>query len=288
MSWKTRPHFIDEIPYRDNIDWLIFIDESGNDELKHIKRNIQNNTIDQIENSAKRMVISACAIRMSVYPDIGSMITKLKCSHWPPKGLYSQNGLSRKVCLHGKEINRHENAFSSAIINTSNFTNDLNDFMSNLQILLLASVVDKVRLCQRYSKPFDPYEISLEFIFERLFKYYLRPDERATIIFEKRGKKEDKNLHRKVMSIINKGTQYSNPSHYLPIQGVYFNPKLCAANNNQTSYYGLEIADLCAYTIYKSFLLGTPNDPYKIIRRYFYGYPDKIQGRGLIYFPSKD
>lgn len=285
MSWKTRPHFIDEVPYRDNIDWLVFIDESGNDELKHIKRNIQSNTINQIENSTKRLVISACAIQMSDYPNIGSMITKLKCSHWPPNGLYSQNGLSRKVCLHGKEINRHENAFSCDIINPANFRNDLNNFMTKLQILLLATVIDKVRLCQIYNNPQDPYEISLEFIFERFFKFCISPNERVMIIFEKRGKKEDKKLHRKVMSIINNGTKFSKPSHYLPIQGVYFNPKLCAADNNQTSYYGLEIADLCAYTIYKNFLAGTPNSPYNIISKYFYGYPDKTQGYGLKYFP---
>lgn len=286
MSWKKRVKSNNSISYHDNIDWIIFIDESGTAELKHIMRSLQNGTIGQVERSVKQFVLSACAIRTSDYPAIGANINNLKFIHWSPNGLYSQDGLSyKRVCLHGKEINRHEKAFSPNIINLDNFRRDLDNFMANLQILLLATVIDKVRLCQIYNNPHDPYEISLEFIFERFFRYCISPNERVMIIFEKRGKKEDKDLHRKVMSIINNGTQYSNPSHYLPIQGVYFNPKLCAADNNQTLYYGLEIADLCAYTIYKNFLAGTPNSHYNIISKYFYGYPDKTQGYGLKYFP---
>ena len=49
-------------------------------------------------------------------------------------------------------------------------------------------------MISKYSNPFNPYDLSMEFILERFVKFYLKSNDRAAIILESRGKNEDREL----------------------------------------------------------------------------------------------
>ncbi len=277
MSWRNRPKFINELDH--DIDYLVFIDESGDTSYKNILKSGVN-----VPQNDQFFIISACIFNMKSYRELGTRITKLKNKHWND-GKYTDSKGTKRVCFRGSEINSRTNAFSENVIDYPEFMKDLYDFMNNLDMTLFSVCINKTKVCEKYSYQQDPYQISLKFLFERLCKYFIKPSEKAIVILEQRGKKEDKKLHSKIMEQINSGTEYTDPSQYKLIDGVYFNPKHCLKDKSQTTFYGLEIADLCCYAIYK-YQLMPQYDAFDIISKYFYGgkYPF-CHGKGFKRFP---
>lgn len=275
MSWKKRVIFLSELDH--DVDYLVFIDESGDSSYKKILKNGPN-----VPKNDQFFIITACVFKMDYYRELGTKITELKRRHWQ-NGMYIDGkGNLKRVCLHGSEINNKLKAFDVNLINYSAFSSDLHNFMSNLETTIFSVCVNKSSMCKTYSNPFDPYELSMKFVFERLCKYFLKPQEKAIIIFEQRDKKKDKMILKKAVDQLNSGTEYTDSTIYSSIDGIYFNPKYLAADK---TFYGLEIADLCCYAIYKK-QFQTDYTAFNIIAKYFYGgeYP-LCFGKGFKKFP---
>ena len=67
------------------------------------------------------------------------------------------------------------------------------------------------------------------------------------------------------------------------ITSIYFNPKRPIENPKKT-YFGLEIADLCAYPFYKYLVYGTKDICFDVLESKIYKYPD-YKGSGIKIFP---
>lgn len=280
MSWKKRPIFCDSIIKP--VDYLIFIDESGSNKLKNVLKYLS--TPELIPLNDRVFSISACVFPYGEYYPLGGRIVSLKEKYWQ-NGCYCYEGQNRRVCFHGTEIHNKKNAFSESLIDYIKFVTDLDLFMSGISMTLFSAVIDKVQLCQKYHTPIDPYKLSLDFILERIVKFFLKPEETCVIIIEKRGKKEDREILRHIVKLIDNGTRFSGKEYFSKIDFVGFNPKWCESTGRQTSYYGLEIADLCEHSVYKNFTTSPNYRSYLTIEKYFHMYP-RHNAKGLKIFPG--
>lgn len=270
LSWRNRPEFKQNWPK--DIDIILFIDETGDSKYEGLDRS--NN---------KYFTIAGCAFKKEDYRKVMVNITELKKRYWED-GMHLYKGKMKRVCFHSYEIRRGKNAFSEKSIERKKFLDDLNIFMKNLPIKIFAYTIVKEKMISKYSTPFNPYNLSMEFILERFVKYYLKNNERAAIILESRGKKEDGELLKYIKNILDNGTRYATKEELKRIKGVYFNEKWCKEENYKKSYFGLEIADLVVHPISMYNIKEEKNLAFKCIENKIYGYP-QYKGKGIKKFP---
>lgn len=125
-----------------------------------------------------------------------------------------------------------------------------NSGVRELDFFVFSVTVDKLAMKQQYCHPYDPYAYALELLLERvrhcLVRFYPESSDSVVIVIESSGKKEDA-LHLKcITEIVDKGTTYQGKRCFSWVKGAFFCPK---RNSCGKSYYGLEIADFCAYPI---------------------------------------
>ena len=73
----------------------------------------------------------------------------------------------------------------------------MNAIVADSEIDVIAAVIDKVRLAQKYANPWSPYEIALHFCMETLLSRMRQLDQGGRlvhVIFESRGRREDAEL----------------------------------------------------------------------------------------------
>jgi hypothetical protein len=138
--------------------------------------------------------------------------------------------------------------------------------MDSCEYKLIAVAIRKDKLVARYVYPADPYDLALLFAMERLLSVLEAADQReVTIIAEKRGKKEDRDLHVAFQRIVTRGSGYINAQRFNAINfTLKFLPK--AAN-----VIGTQLADLAAYPIARRVRvldLEKPNPAYDIVRKH--------------------
>lgn len=277
MGWRNRPKFIDYCP--PNIDYVFFIDENGTGEINYIQKNI-----NKFKQSKEILTITGVAIKAKDLNYIKQQILNLKIKYWPPYGYYSYKNQPKRVCFHSREIRHQEGPFSQKIINYNAFIQDLSNTISNLPIQIFSSSIDKVAHVKKYVTPIHPYNLSLNFIIERFVKYFLHNNQKAIIVIEAQGKKEDNFKLKYLKDFVDNGSDYVTREDLSKIKGIYFNEKWSKKANCLKSYFGLEIADLCSYPIHKYIKYGVKDPAYKCIENKIYGYPSYM-GKGLKIFP---
>lgn len=281
MSWRNRPTYKSKWP--DGIDVIMFVDENGDSSIKNIKKNLKNGK--PIEENNKYFTTTGCVVRKEHFVQAKNDIIKLKENHWE-NGLYNYKGKLKRVCFHSHEIRKGKDAFNSDVIDKSKFIIDISDYMLNLNIDIFSATLDKESHCRKYIDPDNPYDLCMNFILERFVKYYLDDNEKAIIILEARGQKEDSNLLSHIKKLIDNGTRYVSKDYFKKIKGVYFNPKWCKESDGKKSYFGLEIADLVSYPIHKYNTRENKDRAFECIENKIYGFP-KYKGKGIKKFPKQ-
>ncbi|WP_295239987.1 DUF3800 domain-containing protein [uncultured Brevundimonas sp.] len=155
-----------------------------------------------------------------------------------------------QIVLHERDIRRQQKAFaflqaSSAVREA--FLNRINDIVAGADIDVITAVIDKVRLAERYAKPWNPYEIALNFCMEKLLarlRALEQQDRLIHVVFEGRGKKEDAELelHFRRIAANQANWGYKNPDFSFLNWEPVFVDKKCNSS-------GLQLADLMARPI---------------------------------------
>lgn len=241
-------------------DYIVYVDESGDHGLVSI----------DVEYPV--FVLVFCIFQKQEYIDnITPALGRFKMQFW---------GHS-EIVLHERDIRKPKNEFTilfdSSIRQT--FLRELSRLISSTSFTIVASVVDKKKLMSQYSKPDNPYEISLSFGLERVFRYLDdidQSDRRTPVVVERRGKREDEELELSFRRIRD-GANYLNKK--LPYDLIIIDKK---ANST-----GLQIADLTARPIgIKTLRPDQPNQAYDIILQKFRKSPKGgVKGWGLKIFP---
>jgi hypothetical protein len=246
---------------------LVFMDESGDHNLK-----------DGGDPNYPLFVLVAVLIDRDEYEKIAQKFEQIKLKFFGEKS----------VVFHEREIRKAEGVFRILQNpNTRNeFFQDLNRTIEDSGFKVIASVIDKRGLLEKYSNPKNPYDISLQFILERI-GFEIQPRISASevpIRAESRGKKEDGELREEFDRICSGNSALSFNSHLLSRifskMHLYFHKK-------EENIVGIQLADLIARPIgIKRLRPNQQNRAYEIIRRKFRtSSAGEIEGYGLKIFP---
>lgn len=240
-------------------DYLVFVDESGD------------HSLTSIDPQYPLFVLCFCIVHKDAYfNEITPRIRRLKADTFGHE----------LVVLHEHEIRKRRGAFKALNKESREaFLGDLTEVIEEVDMTLVAVVIDKPKHKERYSTPYHPYHLALQFGLERIhdFMHQMGQGERIThIVCEARGKKEDDELElefRRVCSGINRRHQN------LPFELVIA--------HKQTNSEGLQLADLTARPIGLSVLRPEQqNRAFEVIARKLYvGKRGCVAGNGLKVFP---
>jgi hypothetical protein len=242
-------------------DYIIYVDESGD------------HSLSSIDEQHPVFVLAFCIFKKKDYTmHVLPKVNQFKFDFW---------GHDLAI-LHNREIRRPEKDFG--FLRTSEdlrqrFFLRLNELMEELSFSIIATVIDKRRLKEKYNKPHSPYETALKFCLERAYSYL--NDQGASgqltnIVVEQRGINEDKDLKLAFSRIIDNGNWHGK---HLPFEIIFANKK--------TNSCGLQIADLVAHPIGRYVLdPEKENRSFKILEKKFLGRNGKKEGYGLKIFPK--
>lgn len=280
-SWRNRPKNITHIP--EGVEWIVGIDESGSASLKYVEKYVRGEiSPDELDQNNVHFNVTACILSKEKFYDIENAVMNLKYTFWE-RGYFSYKGEMKRVCFHSTEIRRRREAFEfNNQSDYEKFINSLDDVLKKIEIKLFSCHIDKVELVKRYKIPYDPYELSLTFLLERIA---MSSDGRNTIlILESRGKKEDRALLKKIVELLDMGTKYHKKKDFSFIKGVYFNSKWDVESRNLKSYWILELADLYCFPIFKYGRSGVKDRAFHSFKNRIDSYPN-YKGKGIKKFP---
>lgn len=266
-----------------NFTHAIFLDENGDSDMSYIMKCVAGNK--KIDENSKYFSVTSVLCKTEEIENIANNFNSIKNKFWPPEGCYEYpNGQHMKVCFHSNEIRRKKGPFSINAIDYDDFMVDLSNTMAGLPISLCSCFINKKLLYDKYGTYVkSPYNIAVTFILERIVKFQLKDTDKVIIILESRGKKEDIQVLDTIISFIKYGSTYVKKSYFNKIVGVYFNKKRPERDCKKT-IFGLEVADLCAYPIFKYCKLDIKDCAFTLIEHKIYNYPN-YEGRGIKKFP---
>lgn len=148
-----------------------------------------------------------------------------------------------QVILHEHEIKKAKNSFRFLVdgAKRTRFMSDLDVLMTSLAFTLVAVVIRKAALKDRYSAPSNPYALAMEYGLERVCAFLRKHGQsgRLThVVFERRGGKEDLELELEFRRVVGGGNRQCNG---VPLDMIMTDKKAVST--------GLQVADLVARPI---------------------------------------
>lgn len=185
------------------------------------------------------------------------------------------------IVLHERDIRRNQGQFATigGKARREEFERTLVDALDSLPFTIIAVVIDKVRLKERYPHPDDPYSLCLRFGLERVRMHLNKTGHRgmvARLQAESRGEREDQRL-RASFNAFRRGDYLGAPLERVELEFA----------GKHEGHAGMEIADLVANPIAR-YVLRRPQPliPFEVIEpkldRNRWG---QTAGRGLKVFP---
>ncbi len=237
----------------------LFIDESGDHGLAKLNHDFP--------------VFLLCGVLVNEidYENIRQSINTLKQSIWGNKD----------AILHSRDIRKCEKEFQKLfdLELKKYFYKELNNIISNSPYNIIASAIKKKDFIQKFGKLHDDiYEIALSFVIEQaiIALQNISPKSELSIIIEKRGKKEDKQLETHFQKIIGVGTGLLSAKQ-LNQFNISFTFKDKKDNIN-----GLQLADLVAYPIAKYIIEPNRANPaFDVLEGKIYKNNDIVEGLRL-------
>jgi Protein of unknown function (DUF3800) len=242
-------------------EYIVFVDESGDHGLVSIDAHFP------------VFVLAFCIFEKRYYArTVLPLLTEFKFNHFGHD----------QVILHEREIRKDLGDF--AILREPSrkkaFIDELTDLIDGLEMTVIASVIRKDLLVDRYHFPENPYEIALGFGLERTYLWlaaHEKTEPRTPVILEMRGRREDDALELEFRRVCG-GDNYLRRTLGLEARFVA----------KSANVPGLQIADLVARPIGRHVLdPSQPNRAYDVIATKFRQSPGgKVKGWGLKVFPS--
>ena len=155
-----------------------------------------------------------------------------------------------QLILHERDIRRQQKQFAflqGDVKRRQIFLSEIDKLVTAAPIEIFAAVINKRKLREKYADPWSPYGLSLSFMMERILPILCGRGQRGKtvhVVFECRGKREDRELELDFRRIANNENQwgYSKPD----FRQLNWEPMFVDKKSNST---GLQIADLVARPI---------------------------------------
>lgn len=186
---------------------------------------------------------------------------------------------SKDIILHSREIRKREAPFQALMKRQirESFFHELDTLIAEIPMTIIAAVILKKQLKDRYRDPANPYTIALTFIIEQFLDFLKEVDDVGYVSIESRDPKADGDVSRAFQIIMNSDKRYRSR-----LQKIEFITK--KQNDN-----GHQLADLIAYPIARHGLNPEKvNQAFDILRPKFKTRDGKIEGAGMEIFPKKE
>jgi hypothetical protein len=168
------------------------------------------------------------------------------------------------IILHSRDIRKSQGDFGFLTdpAKRQEFMAELSEIMSACDYKLLAVAIRKDQHVKRYKYPADPYDLALTFALERLVSVLEGARQTdVSIVAEKRGKNEDRQLHLAFQRVVTRGTEFVSAERF---QKIKFRLSFLAKSMN---IVGTQMADLAAYPIARYVLDSAKANPaYDIVQ----------------------
>lgn len=236
-------------------EYIIYADESGDHSMKEVYK------------EHPVFVLAFCIFKKVDYINqIKTAFSQLKFDFWGHD----------IVVFHSHRIRKQRDEFR--ILNNleiqKSFLDELNKAIIRLPFTIVATVIDKRELKERYAEPENPYELALAFCLERAHRFLQeekQENETTHLVVESRGLKEDKDLKQAFKRI-----SYNQQISTFDI--IFADKKVNSA--------GLQLADLVAHPIGRHVINPEQeNRAFDTLEQKFREYPSYV-GRGLKIFPT--
>jgi hypothetical protein len=235
-------------------DYLVYVDESGDHGLL------------RCDSDYPVFVLAFCIIKKDAYAvRLAPDLLRLKFKHFG-------HGLA---VLHEHEIRKAIGDFAwlKNAVRRTEFLNDLNTFIKDAPITVVAVVIRKEQLKRQYVTPGNPYHLALEYGLERVARFLKQNGQQGKlthVICEARGHKEDDSLE----------LEFRRIAASIPGFEIKFADK-------KANLPGLQIADLVARPIGRHVLNPQQaNRAFEILAPKIRCGPNKkMEGYGLKVFP---
>lgn len=276
-NWTTRPTKIDN--WTKGIDYVMFVDENGNSEIRDILKCIAKN--QAIDVNDKFFTVTGVIFTKQQYAIAKTKLNQLKEKYWE-NGTYLYKDEQRKVCLHSREIRRRSGAFDIHLIDYNAFMEDVSNLIKDLNYKIISITIDKENYLLKHYQ-FNVYNTAMCFLLQR-YVYLLPNNTKGSIMLEARGKDEDYILLNEMKHIIFETgiKKISSEELQNKIAGIYFNPKWNKEYDD--TFSGLEIADLSSYPIHKFVRNNNKDQAFLVLENKIDKYPDYMN-KGIKIFP---
>ena len=247
-----------------NGKYYFFLDETGDHGLSFVDENFPT------------FLLAGCLFEFDEYEKITQKINTLKQEFFK----------TTEVIFHSRDIRKCDGSFQILfdLDLKKRFYEHLNAIIAGSKFTIITVAINKKKHIEKYGKiANNPYTICLSYILERLIfctdSYSINST--VSIVIEKRGKNEDRQLLAHYNSIVDRGTYHVNAGRFK--QRISNFAMMAKRDNN----IGLQISDLCAYPIARYVINSEePYIPFKIIEDKLYkSNTGKTEGYGLKVFP---
>lgn len=155
-----------------------------------------------------------------------------------------------QLVLHERDIRRQQKDFAFLQVDAAargRFLDRINDIVANAEMDVIAAVIQKVRLAERYANPWSPYDLALHFCLETLLVRLQQLGQQGRlvhVVFESRGKREDAEFELSFRRVTANQANWGYKQHDFRIMA--WEPVFVDKKRNSS---GLQLADLMARPI---------------------------------------
>ena len=196
-------------------DYIVYVDESGDHSLQNIDKEYP------------IFVLAFCIFKKDAYLELIKKITAFKFKYFGhDKVIFHENDIRRKMGdfkMFNKEVQE-------------SFMQEYWQIINEVEFTVIATVIKKLNLKEKYTNPDNPYHLSMKFCLERVNNFLKKNGDHNNltyIVVEQRGKNEDAGLELEFRRVC---------------QNLGFNFRLRMASK-QSNCAGLQIADILARPI---------------------------------------
>ena len=227
--------------FNDEYDYVACFDENGSASavLQMFKAVVSNQPVDE---NRRYFTLTCCLFNKREYNFSKDIISQLKNQYFKKE--------KKPVVLHTRDIVKKLGPFNFGTDSKyDKFINSLSNTIHLVKCKIISVTFDLYSYVKQNYKH-DPYTVAFDIIIQGLCMS-VKKDKKIALVFESRGKNEDKELFKHIYKIINitgcKRTKKEIIRNHF--NEVFFNHKV--SKDGLVAYPGIEIADLCSYPIYR-------------------------------------
>lgn len=247
----------------------LFLDETGN--------HSQQIGAEDSDDPQSLFLLCGCLLRATALPALEASLAALK-SRYPcaPGTVLVSRQIRRRLppleFLNDPELR-------------AEFLADVTAWVSGAPCIVYAAAIDRARHKQQYGEyAGSPYDLSLEFILERVAMTPLTPGRTVRVTAESRGRREDAALRAEFQRLLDEGGRYLEAARFRS----RFLPPLVTVQK-LAAVAGLQLADLVAYPLAQRLRNPQANNPaFDVVRPKLHRSRKGIWGAGLKVFPPTE